>query len=173
MRKDNQGITLIALVITIIVLLILAGVSIAMLTGGNGLLSKAVESRVENARGEVCDRINTAINAAYAELLAARFGAGKGLETTDKADFENVSGFTELNGKPNAIGQYDVTISEDNGEENCEIISITWTATNKEYGSDIVGKIVRSKAKEDCNQNEVPYKVEPALTGSGVGEATD
>lgn len=36
MRKNNRAITLIALVITIIVLLILAGVSIAMLTGENG-----------------------------------------------------------------------------------------------------------------------------------------
>ena len=36
MRKNNRAITLIALVITIIVLLILAGVTIAMLTGENG-----------------------------------------------------------------------------------------------------------------------------------------
>ena len=40
MKENNiKGITLIALVITIIVLLILAGVSIAMLTGQNGLLT--------------------------------------------------------------------------------------------------------------------------------------
>ena len=39
--KNNKGITLIALVITIIVLLILAGVSIAMLTGENGILNQA------------------------------------------------------------------------------------------------------------------------------------
>ena len=38
--KTNKGITLIALVITIIVLLILAGVTIAMLTGNNGILTK-------------------------------------------------------------------------------------------------------------------------------------
>ena len=44
MRKEN-GITLIALVITIIVLLILAGVTIATLTGDNGLLSKAGEAK--------------------------------------------------------------------------------------------------------------------------------
>ena len=37
----NKGITLIALVITIIVLLILAGISIAILTGENGILTKA------------------------------------------------------------------------------------------------------------------------------------
>ena len=43
-KKTNlnnfRGITLIALVITIIVLLILAGVSIAMLTGNNGILTR-------------------------------------------------------------------------------------------------------------------------------------
>lgn len=39
--KERKGITLIALVITIIVLLILAGVSIAMLTGTNGILTQA------------------------------------------------------------------------------------------------------------------------------------
>ena len=39
--KNNKGITLIALVVTIIVLLILAGVSIAMLTGQNGILNRA------------------------------------------------------------------------------------------------------------------------------------
>ena len=48
--KTNKGITLIALVITIIVLLILAGVSIAMLTGENGLLTKASESKQATER---------------------------------------------------------------------------------------------------------------------------
>ena len=43
--KHNQGITLIALVLTIIVLLILAGVSIAMLTGQNGILTQASNAK--------------------------------------------------------------------------------------------------------------------------------
>ncbi len=47
MLKQMKGITLIALVITIIVLLILAGVSIAMLTGENGILSQAQRARDE------------------------------------------------------------------------------------------------------------------------------
>ena len=42
--KEVKGITLIALVITIIVLLILAGVSIAALSGNNGILTKAKEA---------------------------------------------------------------------------------------------------------------------------------
>ena len=43
--QREKGITLIALVITIIVLLILAGVSIAMLTGQNGILTQAQNSK--------------------------------------------------------------------------------------------------------------------------------
>ena len=39
--NENKGITLIALVVTIIVLLILAGISVSMLTGQNGILNRA------------------------------------------------------------------------------------------------------------------------------------
>ena len=42
-----EGITLIALVITIIILLILAGVSIAMLTGENGIITQAQKAKEE------------------------------------------------------------------------------------------------------------------------------
>ena len=45
LRKSSKGITLIALVITIIVLLILAGVSIATLTGQNGILTRASDAK--------------------------------------------------------------------------------------------------------------------------------
>ena len=46
--KKQAGITLIALVITIIVLLILAGVSIATLTGNNGILTQANTAKESN-----------------------------------------------------------------------------------------------------------------------------
>ena len=44
-RKKQRGITLIALVVTIIVLLILAGVSVSMLTGQNGILTNAAKAK--------------------------------------------------------------------------------------------------------------------------------
>lgn len=52
--RNEKGITLIALVITIIVLLILAGVTIAMLTGNNGILTKSTTavSDTEKATAE-------------------------------------------------------------------------------------------------------------------------
>lgn len=58
MKKDVKGITLIALVITIIVLLILAAVSIAMLTGENGLLKKATKAKEENKLAQAKEQIN-------------------------------------------------------------------------------------------------------------------
>ena len=58
MKKDVKGITLIALVITIIVLLILAAVSIAMLTGKNGLLQKATKAKEENKLAQAKEQIN-------------------------------------------------------------------------------------------------------------------
>lgn len=66
--KNQKGITLIALVITIIVLLILAGVSIAMLTGENGLLTQANNSKAETVKAEAIERINLALNAVKAEI---------------------------------------------------------------------------------------------------------
>ena len=46
--RNKQGVTLIALVVTIVVLLILAGASIAMLVGENGIIIKAKESSDKN-----------------------------------------------------------------------------------------------------------------------------
>ena len=45
MKKNNKGITLIALIVTIIVLLILAGITVASLSGDNGLIDKTSEAQ--------------------------------------------------------------------------------------------------------------------------------
>ena len=70
MLKNNKGITLIALVITIIVLLILAGVSIAMLTGNNGLLTKATSSKIKTNDADAAERVNLELDAQMANAMA-------------------------------------------------------------------------------------------------------
>ena len=45
--RKEKGITLVALVVTIIVLIILAGVSIAMLTGDNGIIKKVKDAKTK------------------------------------------------------------------------------------------------------------------------------
>ena len=52
MLKNNRGITLIALVVSVIVLLILAGVSINMLTGQNGILKRTNEAKMDTAMAQ-------------------------------------------------------------------------------------------------------------------------
>ena len=66
-KVNNYGITLIALVITIIVLLILASVSISMLTGQNGILTQAQNAKttIENKSAE--EKVKLAIMAARAD----------------------------------------------------------------------------------------------------------
>lgn len=62
-RKENEGITLIALVITIIVLLILAGVTIATLTGDNGILTKANKAKEQTEIGKEKEIVKLATTA--------------------------------------------------------------------------------------------------------------
>ena len=79
--NKNKGITLIALVITIIVLLILAAVSIAMLTGENGILTQAQNAKKETSIAEEKEQIALAYNAVKAEEKG-------GAVTADKLDKE-------------------------------------------------------------------------------------
>ena len=67
--KGNKGITLIALVVTIIVLLILAGISINALAGRNGLLNRAVESKEKTGIAQTEESIKIAIMDAATEGL--------------------------------------------------------------------------------------------------------
>ncbi len=82
-KKQNRqkGITLIALVITIIVLLILAAVSIATLTGENGILSKANTAKEETQREDAKEQAKLDIAAYVTEDLA---NGGDGSITNEK-----------------------------------------------------------------------------------------
>ena len=63
--KESKGITLIALVITIIVLLILAGVTIATLTGDNGILGKANDAKTQTEQAKEDENLKIAIAGSY------------------------------------------------------------------------------------------------------------
>ena len=64
-KGKDRGITLIALVITIIVLLILAGVTIATLTGDNGLLQKATSAKQANEEASALEKIKVEVAGSY------------------------------------------------------------------------------------------------------------
>ena len=90
LKNSAKGITLIALVITIIVLLILAAVSIATLTGQNGILSRADESKTQTEIGEEEEAIKLAYNGVMADNLGDGVTA-KQLEDEMKANGYNVT----------------------------------------------------------------------------------
>lgn len=76
MLKKNGGITLIALVITIIVLLILAGVSIAMLSGDNGLLTRSTDAADKEALAGAKDVVTTEVASLVADSYESRYVDG-------------------------------------------------------------------------------------------------
>ena len=106
--KEN-GITLIALVITIIVLLILSGVSIAMLTGENGILTQAHNAKEETTVAEEEEKINMAVAGSsisdngFVEMIN---------EKIFKQELQNQFGNEEINVEPIKDGSFVVTIED-------------------------------------------------------------
>ena len=87
--KTSNGITLIALVITIIVLLILAGISISMLSGDNGILQKSTDAKVKTEKAQIIERIQLAYHSALT--------GGQGSYTKESLESELEKEFGENN----------------------------------------------------------------------------
>ena len=108
--KNSKGITLIALVITIIVLLILAGVSIATLTGQNGVLTKAstaqkdteIESAKEQAKVDIAawiaDKLENGEKAELNDSIIKSIITGKSYVSTEEGQPGDSSFKTKENG---------------------------------------------------------------------------
>ena len=105
--RNNKGITLIALVITIIVLLILAGVSIAMLTGQNGILTQAGNAKTETAQAEAEEAVKLAVNEILANSMDPSYEGDE--------DEINVDNLTTLIPKNNANVSITGTITDGDG----------------------------------------------------------
>ena len=86
-NRRQAGITLIALVITIVILLILAGVSIAMLTGQNGILTKANEAKTATEQAEIAEKRNLTQAEAAMHLEKYEYIDSKGDKATIPAKF--------------------------------------------------------------------------------------
>lgn len=96
--KRNKGITLIALVVTIIVLLILAGISIMMLTGQNGILNKAKEAKEQTTVSQKNEEENLNTMLDLIEENISSNNEYKGITITEKSTdviFLKADGTTE------------------------------------------------------------------------------
>ena len=99
----NKGITLIALVITIIVLLILAAVSIATLTGENGILTRAQDAKTNTEIAEEKEAIGIAYNGVMTDNL------GTGVEAKALENELRSNGYTNATAVDNGDGTITVT----------------------------------------------------------------
>ncbi len=77
--KNNKGITLVALVVTIVVLLILAGVSINLVLGNNGIIAKAQEAKTKQAEASQNDL--KGMNSLIEQMESTLNGSGNGGKT--------------------------------------------------------------------------------------------
>ena len=67
--ESQKGITLVALVVTIIVLIILAGISINLLLGDNGLITRAQEAKKQQKIAEVKEKLSLELSAAETDAI--------------------------------------------------------------------------------------------------------
>ena len=127
----NHGITLIALVITLIVLLILAEIAISTISGDNSILIQAGNAKEKTVKGTEKEQLALALMNAKSE-----------------AALENR---TELS-KEDVIENLKNTFGEDNVKENENFIGIgpwTYIGENERYKIDKAGNITTKSADED------------------------
>ena len=55
--KKKKGVTLLALVLTIVIMLLLAGIVIQMSLGENGLVAKTIQAQKEQTKAELYDNV--------------------------------------------------------------------------------------------------------------------
>ena len=131
----NRGITLIALVITIIVLLILAGVSIATLTGENGILTRANDAKVETGGATAEEKVSV-------EVLGSYGTDGRIDKNRLNENLEKVDGLTSglpISSLPATVvvDGYEIEIDENGNveviiaQENTAEVPENWEKTSK------------------------------------------
>ena len=136
MLNGKKGITLIALIITIIVLLILTGVTIGLVVGDNGILTQSKSSSEKTIIGREKETISVSWSALITDKLA------NDVEITD-ATFER-----ELIKNGN-----DVRVSYDANDN----FLVHFNDTGHEYGVDGTGKLVEAEAIVPMEPTEVIY----------------
>ena len=116
--KKNKGITLIALIVTIIVLIILASISINMVLGGNGIITKTKEIKIKNNVEQIKEEIRDAWNAVQIDGIPKKWNneAKRSALESDLKSKDNTATAT-LNGSDIEIVYkgYETTINIDNG----------------------------------------------------------
>lgn len=109
----NKGITLIALVITIIILLILAGITINLVLGNNGILTKAKEAKASYTKASILEKVQMALT----EYNIEKIKQDEETEVTDALNYlleKDIFEYIDEEYDLGIIGDYEITLSKEN-----------------------------------------------------------
>lgn len=162
MKEKNKGITLIALVITIIVLLILAAISIATLTGNNGILTRANEAKEQTIVGKEKEEISTAYNGAVANNLEPKVTAEDLQGELDKLVGEGKTNVEEIED-----GKLKVTFDTNHSYE------VSNGQTTQLEDTEFTPSVDWSKILDEANKNPDSMKHKDQLESDLIGIGTD
>lgn len=114
--KNQKGITLVALVITIVVLLILAGVTISMVMGPNGVLTNSQIAKEKSAKGTANDALSTALSSISTNYYAvSNSTAAAPIESVTAAELKKQAPeYTFTDDGNTAEGGKVITMTKDN-----------------------------------------------------------
>lgn len=164
--KEKKGITLIALVITIIVLLILAGVTIATLTGENGILTKATEASKKTGQASAEEQVQLEVTASI--------GTDGNINIEDLNDnLGNIEGLTHEGEtiENNPIDSLPATVVVDGNNviirEDGSVVVSEWTQTGYEITN---GEITVKVGNYVLNYDEGTGSTQIETTESGHTE---
>lgn len=149
-EKQEKGITLIALVITIIVLLILAGVAISTLTGENGILTKATmakqQSEIASAKEQaqmdisvwITDKLKKGEDASLSNSIIKGILEGKDyVKKANNSSFISKEGEHEIKYSELNIGNIENDITDETGENEIKVIDLVLGKAENDYTSQI------------------------------------
>ena len=150
----NKGVTLIALAVTIVVMLILAGVTISVLNGENGIVKQAQKAKEESKIKELKEKVRIDIAGKRVENINGELRVSVLKEILDKY-FDNVpvetqiTSETELKAKEE-YGKYEMKISDiDVGEITYETSYTIFKDVNGEQVPIPEGYIVSENSDEN------------------------
>ena len=164
-KQRNKGITLIALVITIIVLLILAGVSIAMLTGENGILTQAQKAKTETENAQANEE---SILDNYAQYIEGSTNGGT-LTTVTGNETTNTKVQDSLGNTVWVPAGFKVVNPGDNVEDGIVIEDVSHGETaGSQFVWIPVGTIQTSKGEVTINLDRYAFADDGTKTAQGT-----
>ena len=174
--KGNKGITLVALIITVIIILILAGVTISLVIGENGLINKSKDTAKISFEKNVQESLELAI----ADLEISKTESGEKVEITDLLEEgyineEGVINIDKLLGKKgqygNGTNNQDVFVIENNelwyyektgeGKKISELGALDIITPAKYFELTYYGKVINLAESQKYYEGTIKHKNAP------------